>query len=244
MTHREIQENFIIGVERERTALGLTQPEMAKKLGMSTSGYKKMISGETAKVDLYMACRMHEITGKMLFEICGDTSPDLNLFKRLRSLSPRQKAFIEGIIDFELQFQEDALPDADDYISVLVPTGNGEDGMIWDSANVEKVNAAAYLKRFGNDLHCGIRITSNHLHPVYHIGDILLICQRSPRDGDTGIFINRETGRAYLRKFRQTNPCRLEPINGQGVTFLVDSYNEADMAKWIKFGYVLAKMRE
>ena len=88
--------------------------------------------------------------------------------------------------------------------------------MIWDSANVRKVNIAPYRKRYGSQINAGVEVTSNHLTPVYHMGDILLISRRPPRDGDTTIFLNTENGRAYLRRFIQQVPRILQPINGYG----------------------------
>lgn len=246
MTRHEIVMNFVDSLERERTSMGLTQAQMAEKLEMSLSGYKKLITGETAKIDLYMAYRMHEITGKWIFDLCGDSDTELNQTANLLSqLTPSQLRFVSGIIKFENAFKV-SLPaeQINDYVTLFTPTGDLEDGMIWDSVNIEKLNVATYRKRFGTDLHCAIRITSNHLHPAYNVGDILLVSQTPPRDGDTGIFINRETGRAYLRKFHQTNPCVLEPVNGLGQVFRVNSFDKADMDRWIKFGRVLTKIRE
>lgn len=242
MDRQELVHNFIENVEKSRISMGLTQQQMAQKLGMSVSGYKKMVLGQTSKIDLFIAQRMYALTGKMLFELCNDPIPALPQINKYRSLTPRQQEFIRGIIDFEYAFKEKTdLPD--EYISVYVPIGNVQDGMVWDSANIEKVNAAPYIKRFGDALNCGIKVTSNHLHPAYHQGDILLISRRPPRDGDVGIFLNNETGRVYIRKFRQTDPCRLEPINNYGVTFEVDSNDEKSMNKWTKFGCVITKMR-
>lgn len=242
MDKQELVHNFIENVEKSRISMGLTQQQMAKELGMSISGYKKMVLGQTSKIDLYIAERMYNLTGKMFYELCGDTNPALEGIQKYRSLTLRQQNFVRGVVDFEYAFLEES-DCPEEFISVYVPTGNVEDGMIWDSANIEKVNAAPYIKKYGEALNCGIRITSNHLHPVYHQGDILLICRKAPRDGDTGIFINKESGRVYIRRFRQTSPCRLEPINNFGVTFEVDGNDEASMNKWMKFGRVLTKMR-
>lgn len=132
----------------------------------------------------------------------------------------------------------------EDYITVLVPTGNMEDGMICDSAHVIKVKMEHYRKRYGNQISCGIMITGNHLHPTYVKGDILLISRKTIRDGDTGIFINRDTGHTYIRKFRQTSPCQLLPVNGMGEAILVDDTDPDDMERWIKFGQVITKVRE
>ena len=81
------------------------------------------------------------------------------------------------IIDTELALSayKDESSHTEDLISVLIPTGNMTDGMILDSYNVEKLDVSNYRKAFGDALHIGIRITSNHLHPVYNKGDILLI---------------------------------------------------------------------
>lgn len=243
MSRQEVTDNYILSMEKERIRRGYTQPQMAKRMGISTSGYKKIVAGETSKIDLYSAYQLYKYTGKFIFELCGEENSDLKLFQRLRSLTPAQKAFVSDIIQFEQDFQQKET-EAEKYISVIVPTGSLEDGMILDSANFIKVNASSYLHRFGQNLHCGVMITSHHLQPVYHEGDILLICKRPPREGDTTIFVNRESGRAYLRKFRHGSPARLEPLNEYGVTFEIDCNNAEEMDKWIKFGCVLTKMRE
>ena len=117
------------------------------------------------------------------------------------------------------------------------------DGMILDSYNVEKLDVSNYRKAFGDALHIGIRITSNHLHPVYNKGDILLISRNPIRDGDTGILSTHRTSMHTSENCIRKNPCELTPINNYGETFYVDSDNVDDMSKWIKFGHVLCKVR-
>lgn len=242
MDKSEIMENFIRNLEKERVALGLTQAQLAKQLDMSLSGYKKLIAGETSKVDLYVACVMYRLTGKFLCELCDKEIPELEMLRRFYQLKESQKRFLRSVMEFELQFVERD-ESGNDYVTLMIPTGNMEDGMIWDSVDLDKVEISAYRKRFDGEINCAVMITGNHLHPVYLKGDILLVSKKPPRDGDTGIFVNRENGCAYLRRFRQTEPCRLEPINEFGETFFVDSNSYEDISKWIKFGKVLAKMR-
>lgn len=242
MTRQEVARNFINSMEMERVRRGYTQPQMAERLGLSASGYKKIIAGETSKIDLYAAYQVSKLSGKFIFELCGENSAELEAFQGYRKLTSSQKAFVNNIIGFEQNFQENNT-DSEEYISVIVPSGVVEDGMIWDSANVIKVNASSCIHRYGRDLHCGIMITSDHLQPVYQMGDILLISRRPPRNGDTAIFINREEGRAYLRRFRQTNTIRLEPVNEYGVTIELNDRDMSDEGKWLKMGCVLTKMR-
>lgn len=242
MSRQEVVRNFITSMERERVRRGYTQPQMAERLGLSVSGYKKIIAGETSKIDLYTAYQVYKFSGKFIFELCGENSTELEAFQGYRSLTSSQRAFVDDIIQFERNFQENNTA-VEEYISVIVPSGVAEDGMIWDSANVIKVNASSYIHKFGRDLHCGILVTSDHLQPVYQMGDILLICRRPPRNGDTGIFINKEEGRAYLRRFRQTDTIRLEPINEYGAVIELSSSDLSDEGKWLKLGCVLTKMR-
>ncbi len=126
----------------------------------------------------------------------------------------------------------------------MEPMGDCKDGMILDSVNLSKANIGDYRQRLGVDIHCGLKMNNNHLHPVYLKNDILLICKEPPRDGDVGIFMNKENGRTYIRKYRQTSPCRLEPVNGYGEVFLVDSDDPKDVLKWVKFGRVVTKIRD
>ena len=245
MTQQELLSHFIENLEQERIRLNLTQAQMAEKLEMSASNYKKLIAGQYRRPNLFLAQRLYELTGKLLFQFFNSTSSELNVIAKLLQLSVSQRNFVEGIIDFELEFAvQHKEEDPDDSLNVIVPTGNCEDGMIWDSANIRKVNIAPYRKRYGSQIHIGVEITSNHLNPVYYMGDILLISRRPPRDGDTAIFLNKENGCAYLRRFVQQIPRILEPINGYGETFYIDPYNEAEMKKWIKYGIVLTKIRE
>lgn len=234
-------EEFLLSLERERTRLNLTQKQMAKHLEITHDQYRKLIAGDRQKIDLYTAYRLHKLTGKSIGELCGDHDKAPSLYTKLAQLSERQLLFIGNVIEFELEMSHQISPDIN-LISCLVPTGNLEDGMVWDSCSVEKVDAGEYVKRYPQ-LSCGIKVTSNHMHPVYVNGDVLLIARQPPRDGDTAVLVNRSSGRAYLRKFRQGHPCSMEPINGYGATFYVNPDDPVDMGQWIKFGVVISKMR-
>ncbi|MBR1391699.1 MAG: DNA-binding protein [Lachnospiraceae bacterium] len=242
MTKKQLFENFIVNMERERIRLGLTQVQMAQKLDMSPSAYKKKLSGETQSIDLYTAYLLYHLSGKWCYELIDEPISGSSVLPKYFSLPDAQKQFIEGLVDFELSIAKEQ-QQGNDMISVFVPTGNMVDGMVYDSAHFIKADVSSYRAQFGENLHCGIKITSNHLYPVYHKGDILLICRKPPRDGDTGIFLNKESGTVYIRKFFQADPCILEPINEYGECFTLDFSDQAILDKWIKFGYVLTKIR-
>lgn len=242
MTRLEMSRQFADNLEKERIRLRFSQKQMAEKLEISLSAYKRLITYNTERIDLYVLYKLYLLTGKLAYEFTGVTDSYLETKRKVMGLTPMQLAYIEAIVDFENAFK-DSHCDYEDYLTVYVPTGNMEDGMIYDSANIEKVKLPDFQKKYGSMISCGVQITSNHLHPVYNKGDILLIAKKPIRDGDTGIFFNKESGRAYIRKFYQTNPCMLEPVNGYGQTLYVDSNSKNDMEKWIKFGIVVTKLR-
>lgn len=245
MTRTDIANNFGLNIEHERFRLGYSQAKMAKALDMSLSSYKRILTGETTRIEMYTVHLLYRLTNKLGFELSEEHDPYLDAFHHMRKLSVPQLRTISSLIDFELAFTEDLLAGEQeaDYITVLVPTGSMEDGMIYDSYSTEKINIASYRKRYGDLVDIGMRITSDYLNPAYHRNDVLLICQRPIRDGNTGIFFDKETGLLHVRKFRQGYPIRLEPINGYGKTICIDSNDRSAMDRWTHIGYVVTKMR-
>lgn len=87
--------------EIERIRLGHTQSEWADLLGLSLSAYKRLITNESDKININLPIRFYEVTGRLLYE--DYTAPIAVKYKKL---SRKQQAFIESIIDFELNFDE------------------------------------------------------------------------------------------------------------------------------------------
>lgn len=54
MKQQELLSHFIENLEKERVRLHLTQAQMAEKLEMSTSNYKKLIAGQYRRPNLFL----------------------------------------------------------------------------------------------------------------------------------------------------------------------------------------------
>lgn len=262
MTKFDLYRNLSVNIEKERYRLGLSQQKMADALGISLSKYKIIISNPMeASVDMFLAHKIQKLTGKTARELCDDDIPELQMLKWFRELPKHRQDAIKYIIEIEHQLPHDSSIDigecigncsnngtcskaaVGDCITCFVPTGNMADGMILDSRDFITINVSEYKKNCSERIDCGVKITSNHLHPIYSKDDILLISKRAPRDGDIGIFIYKETRQIFIREFKQTQPCELRPINDYGQILYVDSNSPSDMAKWIKFGTVITTMR-
>lgn len=236
--HNVYLDNFRQNLEKQRTVMGIPQDKWADKLGLSLSAYKRFITGITEKIKFSMLPNLYYLTHKLLFEFCDISSKPLQLVQKLMQLSDQQLKFISDIVDFELKYKNSSL------CSVIIPSGNMCDAMIYDSCNICKIDLPNEIKRrYSARIDFGIRVTSNHLHPVYHQGDILLIASRFPFNGENTIFINNKQHRAYLRKYVQGNPCRLVPITEFGEEITINPFDADDMLQWITLGTVITKLR-
>lgn len=247
MTKLELFNNFVNNIEAERQTRGYSQKKMAEAIDMSLSTYKSMLRGDYVNVSMYSMYLAYKLTGRLASELTRESVDELELLISFRSLPTHRKKALATILSIEREMEKnDAISYAVDKSSPIlttcyVPTGNMEDGMLMDSTSYETIDVSRYARICPESIDCAIRITSNHLHPTYHLGDVLLIHQSAPRDGDTGVFIHKPTHRIYVRRFRQTNPCQLVPINNIGHSITVDSYDRSEMNQWIKFGKVMMK---
>lgn len=240
----QIVENIGLNIEKERSKMGISQEKMAKLLGMSFSGYRNLISGRSSDVSTFTLYNMCHVTNKSFYELCGETETDeCRILVKYRNLPNCRKKAVQAMVDIEseLAIGEDKDAKANS-VPMYIPLGNMEDGMTFCSANKECLDISDY-KNLSDHVDCACKVTSNHLHPCFHQDDILLISRRPPRDGDIGLFIRKSDKRTFIRKFRQTEPCRLEPIVDYGEVITVDSKNAKEMNNWMKFGVVVTVKR-
>lgn len=220
---------------------------MAKELKVSLSTYKNIIRGISQNIPIYMAYQIYRLTGDY-FGIYGKSDDSkTEFFVNYENLPKWRRDAIRTYVSMEFQLAEsEKCPgeaEHDEFVTLYTLTGNMEDGMYYDSAGINKVSVGIYQRICHGGIDCGLQITNNSFFPVYGRGDILLICQKSPRDGDTGIFINKNTKRLYIRRFRQTDKLCLEPLISKGSAIILDNRNNEYLNNWIFFGYVLMKMR-
>lgn len=244
MEKQELIENFALNLEKERVKLGLSQRQMAEKLGLHQTTYRNIIEGTQQKIDVCILVKLYELTGKFAFEFLGIDDRKTKIAEKLNYLSDQQLVFIHSIVELERLFKSEHPGDCDDFVSVYIPTKEIKDGMVYDSNHVTKINVAAYRNKFKASIDYAIKITSSHLSPVYIENDVLLISKEPIRDGDIGLFLNKEDGRVYIRKLKRNgNISNLIPINEYGKIFEVDTTNADEVEKWVKFGKILTKMR-
>lgn len=103
LTNNEMLDNFRRNIEIERKKKGYTQQEMADRIEMSLSSYRRMIAGDMNLTASIVIKNLYFETGLCLHELMEVNDPYLNVLKKIRKLSSEQMQFVDYIIDRELK---------------------------------------------------------------------------------------------------------------------------------------------
>ena len=122
ITKKEMLDTFAENLEKERIKLGYTQCEFAKKLGISASSYRNIISRRVDTFSIMLAPKLYELTGRFLYEMFGQRSIEIEVLNKFRKLTDRQKAYITAKIEFELEMKAKE-EDPANMLDVLLLTG-------------------------------------------------------------------------------------------------------------------------
>ena len=197
----EFDENACAGLIRSRrTALGLTQSDLAARLRVSKNAVASWESGRTrpdlAKVP--QLCRLLQVTLPSFF---GMPEPNDGLPAAYHSLSPRDREVVNRLIRSLLELREEPAPRLDDlrrvyYSSEKASAGTGN---MLGSASGEYVylHLPPALRR-ADEL---IPVCGDSMEPTYHHGDLLLVEHTAAlRYGEIGVFTAGEQG--YVKEYQ------------------------------------------
>ena len=238
MDRKETRDNFIVNVEKIRIQYGYTQTEFAEILGMSISGYRKMVAGETNTISLFSAYKVHELSGISITQLMGIEDQQAEIAQMYKNLSGRQRNFVDSVIRFEYGMKG-ATCDNHHLCTLVIPTGEMKDGMDYDSCAYDKIDVGLYGEMYNDHLAFALKVTNNYFAPVYLEDDILLIGNdRVANLGEIGLYTC--DGKAYLRRITDRNPVVLEPLTYIGKTIIIQ---RDSLVKWNKIGYVIKKIR-
>lgn len=232
---------------RLRTIADLTQNDMSVILGISKNTLGRIEAGETEKVDFNVALKASALFHMPIREMCGFLTEDLELYYGLLHATKRTQRLIASIIEADEKSKEKLegfLPDEKYLIDCMKPVNDIRDGIPCNRFYRECENISKYRSYpWFESADALLEINSNAYHPLYHIGDKLVISCLPPRDGDIGVFIRDSC--FYLRKYAVygddvvLNYVSMEECE-KNEYFRVSRHKIEDMNRWVKFGTVLA----
>lgn len=241
LSKEEINSKFIKSIEKERIKLGYSQKLMAKALDISLSTYKNMINGLPVNIPIYSSYLAYKLTGKFCFELCEVTSSEIEAIKAFKDLPEYRQKTLRAMVEVEKALHTEPLEAEEDYVDCYSLISENKDSMVYNSTGYAPVNVSAYRPLFSESIDSAIKILSNKLHPLYSRGDIILIHQEMPREGDVGIFLNKVSHKVYFRRLKEASDyIILESITDTAKPITIP---DAQLKEWFIFGYILTKMR-
>lgn len=243
--HADIPKAFAENISKLRTDHKLTQDDMAYILGIGKQTYVRIEAGTNAGINAEIAIKASNLFHVPVMSLFGFKNTSVDAYKNYMKCTERTQRLLQSLMDADLKMQ-DMFTDYDpkDMITVLTFTDEIHDGMIVSRFLHHEENISSY-KRFSwyKDAHCLLQINSNAYHPLYHYGDKLVICNRAPLDGETGVFF--KGSEFYLRKNKHSpESTYLTPVtyyeNMPVADIIVDRRKPEDMRQYTKFGTVIA----
>ena len=95
----EAHDVYVSQIEAYQFRAGLTNNQMADKLGISASAYKRLKYGVSQHITLDIIMRMYELTGIMMWEMTGAAIPlDIEVAIMYTSLPSDKQRFVKDMI--------------------------------------------------------------------------------------------------------------------------------------------------
>ncbi|MDO5346742.1 MAG: hypothetical protein Q4E91_13505 [Lachnospiraceae bacterium] len=246
MTNLEINKNISDFIGAYCNKWNLSVAKFAERCNIPYMTIKRIVACSVQKIDVYTVIRIAHATHTPLMEILGVDTENLELYKRITYLTDYDKNIISSILDILEKLhisgrenREIPYTDLDyDKTSYLLDSRL----VCPDSLDYSKMKKVTFRSTFSEGMtYCGFRLPDNRLNPYYFKGDILLIQNSEPMEGETGAFLWKEDGftRLIFSKVHQNGRyTELQPLNGLGRTYRIDNENVADLINWLKIGVV------
>lgn len=240
----EMVRNFGLNVARLRSELGFTQNELSRMTGINPSTLVRIELGNIKHIDLFAACKLSTFFRVPIIKLIGQGDNLMNLYTNLIMSSARTQRLVSSILAADVQMRSiKSAYDPKDMITKITFAEPFKDGInatrfLFEQDNISEFKNYSWYE----DAHMLAEINSNYYHPLYHIGDRLVVVDRPPSNGEIGVFV--KGNRMYIRRFIETpDSCRLEhvcrPINDL-TDMIVDRHSKTDMGQYIKVGTIVA----
>lgn len=218
-----IKEEIAKNLAFYRKRAGLTQKELAEKLGLSHNSISSWENGKNS-IDIETLFEVCEILGVTINDMYGGmaikdatiTVKERELLDSYRSLTQTGKNFVTDNIKLVLTYEakKDSAEESNGtYTShpiYLLPASAGT-GQFLDGENFEMVTFPT--KEIPKGSNFGVRVSGSSMEPQLHDGDVAFI-QRSKeiQSGNIGVFILN--GDAYIKKMVcDMDECYLVSLN-------------------------------
>lgn len=216
----EMLRERILSLLNER---GWTIAELSKRSGVPIDTIKNITSGKITDPRLSTLEALADAFGisiNCLIGKCPHTPKEKTLLRQYKECDRHGKSIIELVARHEagaIKSERDAT--GKHTIPCVKPYGDMHKGILWDSSKTENEYTS------NRDSYIGIQMPNDDFAPLYCEGDIVLLEDRIPHDGEiAGVLIH---DRAYLRKIiKEKEGYRLKCLHHYGEDIIIKRMDE------------------
>ncbi len=203
--------------------LGWSKEKLSEESGLPLETIKNIYYGKTADPKVSTVLSIANATGRSmncLMGQCPHTPQEKLILRNYRSCGPHGKSLIELIAKYEAGTVKNERESTDKHlIPCLLPHGDIHKGIIYDTCEtieIETTTPEAYI---------AIKMSSNDLVPKYCKGDVILLENRFPTNGEYAAFFRND--RVYIRKYIEENGFyRLKCLHNRSTDIIVRRMDE------------------
>ena len=202
----------------------MTKEELAEKCGLPIETVRNIYYGKTTDPKVSTLIKISNVLNTSVNSLMGEsvTSDERKLLEYYNNCGLHGKSLILLTAKYEaLTAKNERESKLRHTIPCLVPYGNIIQGIVYDTCKTEEI----YITN--KDAYTAIKITTNDLLPIYCKGDIILIANRFPENGEHGVFYGN--GKAYIRQFiEESNGYILKSLHNQSEDMVFNRMNEIE----------------
>jgi len=234
-------------IKQLRLERGLSQIELANKIGVAKSTYSLYESGKR-EPDVLKIKKIAAALNTTGDELLGTSIKNnelskeaMSLAEKYDSLDDRGKSVVKALVNHEYEFlqtlknkykeefacETNIIPMKRQIPLSHLPTSAGT-GVYLDSSNYELIDI--YDVPETKAANFAVRISGDSMEPEYFDGDIALVKQQPcVEDGEVGVFILNNEG--YIKKcVTKNDKCYLVSLNPKYPPMEINSYDELKTA--------------
>lgn len=224
-------------VKEQREHMGMSQQELANKIGVSNiavSSYESEKNYPKASIFIKILNTLN-CDANYLFQDYKDfnsnflrlTEKEEALIRQYRTINDAGKQIVNSIIhSFHYAYLEfrrkNGFLDLDYYVPISQKNGISFDG-------VKKAKIRILNDSLNTQADFVFQVVTTHLSPMYRPGDLLLVKQRPPYNGDLGLFRYNQNQVLYSRRLIfYDEKILLAPVNNAHSTLVLKNFSDID----------------
>lgn len=200
-------------LKKELAIRGISIAEFAEMCDLPLETMKNIYYGKTVDPKISTVSKIADALGisvDCLTGHCSHTQEEKDLMINYRACGNHGKSVILLVSKYEATSAKNERESVDKHkIPCLILSGNIRQGIIYDRCETVEIETTV------PEAYVGIEMPNNDLAPIYCKGDVILIENRFPNDGECAMFFKGD--RAYIKKYiEEDGQYRLKCLHSMG----------------------------